>query len=302
MRTEPGAQNQLVDSESFLLASTPTSLWRDALRRLYRNKMAVAGGMVALIMIAAALLAPLIAPYDPVKQDYNFVLSPPSPEHPMGTDGLGRDVLSRLIFGARTSITVGVFTQVVVLAVGLAIGATAGLAGGRTDNLLMRFTDVMYAFPELLLIILLRSIFGGTVIMVFVAIGLATWVTIARLLRGQILYLRELDYVTAARSMGASQFRILQHHLLPNTLGPIIVALTFGIPTAIFSEAALSYIGVGITPPTPSWGSMIQDGFQAIFAFPYLVLYPGLAIAATMMSFTFLGDGLRDALDPRMRR
>jgi oligopeptide transport system permease protein len=138
--------------------------------------------------------------------------------------------------------------------------------------------------------------------MVFVAIGLASWVTIARLLRGQILYLRELDYVTAARSMGASQFRILQHHLLPNTLGPIIVALTFGIPTAIFSEAALSYIGVGITPPTPSWGSMIQDGFQAIFAFPYLVLYPGLAIAATMMSFTFLGDGLRDALDPRMRR
>lgn len=302
MKTEPGAQNQFADTESFLLASPPTGLWRDALRRLYRNKMAVAGGMVALIMIAAALLAPLIAPYDPVKQDYNFVLSPPSPEHPMGTDGLGRDVLSRLIFGARTSITVGVFTQVVVLAVGLAIGATAGLAGGRTDNLLMRFTDVMYAFPELLLIILLRSIFGGTVIMVFVAIGLATWVTIARLLRGQILYLRELDYVTAARSMGASQFRILQHHLLPNTLGPIIVALTFGIPTAIFSEAALSYIGVGITPPTPSWGSMIQDGFQAIFAFPYLVLYPGLAIAATMMSFTFLGDGLRDALDPRMRR
>lgn len=302
MKTEPGAQNQFADTESFLLASPPTGLWRDALRRLYRNKMAVVGGMVALIMIAAALLAPLIAPYDPVKQDYNFVLSPPSPEHPMGTDGLGRDVLSRLIFGARTSITVGVFTQVVVLAVGLAIGATAGLAGGRTDNLLMRFTDVMYAFPELLLIILLRSIFGGTVIMVFVAIGLATWVTIARLLRGQILYLRELDYVTAARSMGASQFRILQHHLLPNTLGPIIVALTFGIPTAIFSEAALSYIGVGITPPTPSWGSMIQDGFQAIFAFPYLVLYPGLAIAATMMSFTFLGDGLRDALDPRMRR
>lgn len=302
MKTEPGAQNQFVDNESFLLASPPTGLWRDALRRLYRNKMAVAGGMVALIMIAAALLAPLIAPYDPVKQDYNFVLSPPSPEHPMGTDGLGRDVLSRLIFGARTSITVGVFTQVVVLVVGLAIGATAGLAGGRTDNLLMRFTDVMYAFPELLLIILLRSIFGGTVIMVFVAIGLATWVTIARLLRGQILYLRELDYVTAARSMGASPFRILQHHLLPNTLGPIIVALTFGIPTAIFSEAALSYIGVGITPPTPSWGSMIQDGFQAIFAFPYLVLYPGLAIAATMMSFTFLGDGLRDALDPRMRR
>ncbi len=285
-----------------MLARPPTSLWRDALRRLARNRMAVGGGVIVLVLVITALFAPLLAPYDPIKQDYTAVLSGPSAAHPMGTDGLGRDVLSRLIFGARTSITVGVLTQVVILAIGLSIGATAGLAGGRTENLLMRFTDIMYAFPDLLLIILLRSIFGGSVTMIFVAIGLAGWVTVARLVRGQILSLRERDYVLAARSLGSSQFRILVRHLLPNALGPVIVALTFGIPGAIFAEAALSYIGIGISPPTPSWGSMIQDGYQAIFAFPYLVLWPGLAIALTMMSFTFLGDGLRDALDPRMRR
>lgn len=302
MKTVPVQALQPLDTESLQLGRPPASLWRDALRRLARNRMAIGGGTVVLVLVMTALLAPLLAPYDPIKQDYSAILSNPSPAHPMGTDGLGRDVLSRLIYGARTSMTVGVFTQVVILSIGLSIGAVAGLAGGRTDNLLMRFTDIMYAFPDLLLIILLRSIFGGSVIMVFVAIGLAGWVTVARLVRGQILSLRERDYVLAARAMGGSQFRILRQHLLPNALGPIIVALTFGIPTAIFAEAALSYIGVGITPPTPSWGSMIHDGFQAIFAFPYLVLYPGLAIAITMMSFTFLGDGLRDALDPRMRR
>lgn len=302
MKTKPFVTAQGLDSESILLARPPTSLWRDALRRLARNRMSVVGGTIVLVLIVAALLAPLLAPYDPIKQDYSAILSPPSPQHLMGTDGLGRDVLSRLIYGARTSMTVGVFTQLVILAIGLSIGATAGLAGGRTDNLLMRFTDIMYAFPDLLLIILLRSIFGGSVVMIFVAIGLAGWVNVARLVRGQILSLKERGYVEAARAMGAGQGRILRQHLLPNALGPVIVAVTFGIPSAIFAEAALSYIGVGISPPTPSWGSMIQDGFQAIFAFPYLVLAPGLAIAATMMSFTFLGDGLRDALDPRMRR
>lgn len=302
MQTKLPSPAQASDIEAILLARPPTSLWRDALRRLARNRMAVGGGVIVLVLVITALFAPLLAPYDPIKQDYTAVLSGPSAAHPMGTDGLGRDVLSRLIFGARTSITVGVLTQVVILAIGLSIGATAGLAGGRTENLLMRFTDIMYAFPDLLLIILLRSIFGGSVTMIFVAIGLAGWVTVARLVRGQILSLRERDYVLAARSLGSSQFRILVRHLLPNALGPVIVALTFGIPGAIFAEAALSYIGIGISPPTPSWGSMIQDGYQAIFAFPYLVLWPGLAIALTMMSFTFLGDGLRDALDPRMRR
>jgi oligopeptide transport system permease protein len=280
----------------------PASLWRDALGRLAGNRMAVAGGAIVLALIMAAIFAPLLAAYDPIKQDYSVVLAGPSLAHPLGTDGLGRDVLSRLIFGARTSITVGVFTQFIILGIGIPIGAVAAMAGGHTDNLLMRFTDIMYAFPELLLIILLRSVLGGSVVMVFIAIGLVGWVTVARLVRGQLLTLKEQDFVEAARCLGASHGRIFFQHLLPNALGPVIVALTFGIPTAIFAEAALSYLGVGITPPTPSWGSMIQEGFQAIFAFPHLVLSPGLAIAITMMSFTFLGDGLRDALDPRMGR
>ncbi len=302
MLIRPAEIDEAANCEPLLSSRPPAGLWRDAVRRLARNRMAIGGAAIVVILVVTAVLAPLLAPYDPVKQDYNAILSGPSSLHLMGTDGLGRDVLSRLIFGARTSMTVGVFTQFVILAIGLSIGATAGLAGGRTDNLLMRFTDIMYAFPDLLLIILLRSIFGGSLVMVFVAIGLAGWVTLARLVRGQVLSLRERDYVEAARCMGASQFRILRQHLLPNALGPVIVALTFGVPSAIFAEAALSYIGVGISPPTPSWGTMIQEGFQAIFAFPSLVVYPGLAIAVTMMSFTFLGDGLRDALDPRMRR
>lgn len=263
--------------------------------------MAVAGGIIVIIMTLVAIFANVIAPYDYAKQHYDVVLEPPRPGYWLGTDNLGRDVLTRLIFGARTSITVGVFTQFVILSIGIPLGAMAALAGGRIDNLLMRFTDIMYAFPDLLLIILLRSIFGGSIYMIFFAIGLAGWVNLARLVRGQLLSLKEREFIEAARCIGASEARILWHHLLPNAFGPIIVSLTFGIPSAIFAEAALSYIGVGVAPPTPSWGSMVQDGFQAIFGSPHLVLFPGIAIAITMMSFTFLGDGLRDALDPRMK-
>ncbi len=214
---------------------------------------------------------------------------------------LGRDMLSRLIFGARTSISVGMFTQLVVLAIGLPLGAAAGYLSSRWDNALMRFTDVMYAFPDLLLIILLRAILGGSIYMVFLAIGLVAWVNVARLVRGQVLSLKSSEYVTAARSLGASGPYILARHILPNALGPVIVAVTFLIPRAIFAEAALSYIGIGVKPPTPSWGSMIQDGFTVIFANPHLVLFPAIAIGVVMMAFTFLGDGLRDALDPRLR-
>ena len=196
----------------------------------------------------------------------------------------------------------GVFTQIIVIAIGLPIGAIAGYRGGRVDNILMRFVDVMYAFPDILLIILLRSIFGGSIFMIFLAIGLVAWVNIARLVRGQVLSLKEREYVNAARSMGGDAGYITQHHLLPNSLGPVIVAVTFNIPRAIFTEAALSYIGIGVKPPTPSWGAMIRDGYDVIFAAPHLVLVPAIAIALLMLAFTFLGDGLRDALDPRLRR
>ena len=278
------------------------SLWTDAFNRLARNKLAVAGGVIVLLMIIIALFAPLIAPYSPSQQNYSVILQPPSTSYIMGTDLLGRDIFSRLVYGARISLSVGIFTQIIILLIGLPVGAVAGLAGGRVDNLLMRLTDIIYAFPDLLLIILFKFIFGGGIFTIFLAIGIVSWTNIARLIRGQILSLRERDFITAARTIGAGNLRIFIHHLLPNSLSPIIVTVTFSVPRAIFAEAALSYIGIGIKPPTPSWGTMIQEGSQAIFASPYATLFPALAIALLMIAFSFLGDGLRDALDPRMRR
>jgi oligopeptide transport system permease protein len=285
------------------------SLWGDAGRRLLRNRAAVLGGVVVVLLVLVAIFADVIAPHSPTKQDLMAMFAAPGGQYPLGTDNLGRDQLSRLIYGARVAVAVGVFTQFVILLIGIPIGAVAALLGGRIDNLLMRFTDIVYAFPDLLLIILLttalrdnplRSVWGGLLI-IFFAIGIANWVGIARLTRGQLLSLKEREFVEAARALGAGNAHIIGKHLLPNALGPIIVSVTFGIPFAIFTEATLSFLGLGIVPPNPSWGSMIQDGYQAIFAYPHLVLFPALAIGVTLLAFTFLGDGLRDALDPRMK-
>jgi oligopeptide transport system permease protein len=278
------------------------SLWGDAWIRLRRNKLAVTGGVLILLITLIAIIYPFFSKYDFASQDLNAILQSPSSEHLLGTDELGRDVLTRLITGARTSLMVGIFTQVIVLAIGLPLGAISGAAGGKTDNFIMRFVDIIYAFPDLLLIILLRSILGGSIYMIFLAIGLVNWVGVARLVRGQVLSLKQRDFVTAARVFGGSGGYITTRHLLPNSLGPVIVTVTFNIPRAIFTEAALSYIGIGVQPPTPSWGAMIRDGYNVIFAAPHLVLFPAIAIGILMLSFTFLGDGLRDALDPRLRR
>lgn len=276
------------------------TLWMDSWRRLRANRLAMAGLAVVLALAVIALFAPLLAPRDPSYQDYSSILATPGKQFLLGTDNLGRDALSRLMYGARVSLAVGVFTQVIILAIGLPIGSVAAFVGGRADNLIMRFVDIVYGFPDLLLIILLRAVFGGSIFMIFLAIGLVAWANIARLVRGQILSLKEQDFIIAANAVGVSGPRIVLRHLLPNAIGPIIVAVTFGIPRAIFVEAALSYIGIGVKPPTPSWGSMIQDGYAVIFAAPHLVVAPALAIAVTMLAFTFLGDGLRDALDPRV--
>lgn len=274
-------------------------LWSDALRRLLANRLAVFGLAVIALMSFIAVFAGLLAPHDPTFQDYGAVFEAPGQNHPLGTDNLGRDTFSRLLFGARTSLTVGIFAQVILVSIGLPLGAVAGFFGGKVDNSLMRFVDIIYAFPDLLLIILLRSIFGGSIFMIFVAIGLVEWTGLARLTRGQVLNLKGQDYVLAARAMGARWHEMLARHLVPNGISPIIVAMVFGIPRAIFAEAALSYIGIGVQPPTPSWGTMVQEGYQAILAFPHLILSPALAIGVTTLAFTFLGDGLRDALDPR---
>ena len=308
--TEAAAEFTSAPVQSGVSVRPHHTLWGDAWIRLRRNKLAVVGGFIILIITLAAVFAPWITEYDFAFQDYSAILQSPNAQHWFGTDELGRDVFARMIYGARTSLAVGLFTQIIVIFVGLPIGAFAGFLGGRVDNILMRFVDVMYAFPDILLIILLSAVMretsfaqvGGGIFVIFLAIGLVNWVGIARLIRGQILSLKQRDFVAAVRAMGGGNGYITLRHLLPNALGPIIVSVTFGVPRAIFAEAALSYIGIGIKPPTPSWGAMIRDGFNVLNAYPHLVIIPAVAIAILMLAFTFLGDGLRDALDPRMRR
>ena len=281
-------------------------LWTDVWRRFRRNRLAVGGAVIVVILVLDAVLAGLLVQLglvqDPIRQHVELSLAGPSAQHLLGTDYLGRDTLSRLMFGARISLTIGILVQGIYVVIGGTIGLVAGYAGGRVDNLLMRFTDIWFAFPDLLFVLVLVSVFSPSLLSIFVAIGIVNWVGLARLVRGQVLSIKEKEFVESARAVGSSHFKIVLRHLVPNALGPVLVTLTFGIPAAIFLEAALSYIGVGIQPPTPSWGVMIQDGYQSIYASPWQVAFPGIAIAITMLSFTFIGDGLRDALDPRMRR
>ncbi|MGN6812142.1 MAG: ABC transporter permease [Thermomicrobiales bacterium] len=278
------------------------SLWGDAWRRLLRNRLALAGLIVVVIFCLMAIFAPLLARQSIDYQDALSLYQPPSRAHVMGTDQLGRDVLSRVIWGSRVSLLVGLVAQLIVLAIGVPVGALAGFFGGKTDLVLMRFVDVMYAFPQLLFVILLMSMWGRGLTNIFIAIGLTGWVTLARLVRAQFLALREKDYVLAARSIGATNSRLMLRHLLPNTLTPIIVALTFGIPTAIFTEAFLSFINVGISPPQTSWGLMVGENQSYLRSYPWMLVWPSIALGLTMLSFTFLGDGLRDALDPSSKR
>jgi oligopeptide transport system permease protein len=290
--------------------------WREAFGRLIRNKLAVVGLILVSFLLFCGIFGPLIAPWPYQVQDLaavqangNRPLPPLSPGHLLGTDQLGRDLLSRLLDGARISITVAFVVQFVIICIGVPVGALAGWFGGRTDNALMRLTDVIYAFPDILFIILLSVAFRDTVVgqsmdgllLVFIAIGLVGWVTVARLTRGQMLALKETEFVEAARAIGVSDRKIVTRHLLPNGMGPIIVAITLGIPVAILAEATLAYIGIGVQPPRASWGSLISEGQKFIRAEPHLVVFPAIAIALALIGFTFLGDGLRDALDPKLK-
>jgi oligopeptide transport system permease protein len=261
----------------------------------------VAGGVVVILLVLLAVFADLLAPYSYTKTNFGRLNEGPTREYPFGTDQLGRDMLSRMIYGARVSMLVGLGAQVVIVLIGVPIGALAGWMGGRVDTLLTRFIDVMYAFPRLLFVILVMSMLGAGLLNIFIAIGLTGWVGIARQTRAQVLALRQKEFVEGARALGARSWRLLVRHVLPNALSPIVVAITFGIPEAIFTEAALSFIGVGINPPTPSWGQMVGEGQQYLRSSWHLCVVPSIAIAITMLSFTFLGDGVRDALDPRLK-
>ncbi|MFO7167447.1 MAG: ABC transporter permease [Chloroflexota bacterium] len=277
-------------------------LWSDAWRRLRQNKAAVVGAAVVLLLVLVAIFADVLAPYPYAQQHIQDTFEPiGSPAYLLGTDQLGRDLLSRLIYGTRISLGVAFLAQAITLAIGIPLGLLAG-AGSRTvDNLIMRVTDVIYAFPDLLFVIIIMAVLGRNIVFVPLAIGIVNWTTIARLVRSQVLSLRERDFVTAARALGVPGRRIMLNHMLPNALTPIIVAVTLGVPQFIMLESTLSFIGIGAPPPMPSWGLMINDGFNSIFSYPHMVVLPGLAIALTMLSFAFLGDGLRDALDPRER-
>lgn len=292
----------------------PRSLWSDAWRRLIRNRAAVAGMAVILLFWGIAIFVPLIAPYDINDQHHDATLRAPSwtsgdSRFLLGTDGVGRDELSRLLWGARISMVVGIIPVTIHLLIGGVIGMAAGFLGGRVDNLLMRVVDIFYAFPALLMVIIMSVAFReswlgqqmGGLLLIFVALAIVGWEGTARVVRGQVLSVKEKEYVEAARAVGASNLRIMWRHILPNILAPLIVGVAFAVPGAIFAEAGLSYIGLGVRPPTASWGNMIQDGLASLYSQPGLILAPAVCIALVMLAFTFLGDGLRDALDPRMK-
>jgi oligopeptide transport system permease protein len=333
-----------LESETFGAGGAPLtqkreSLWQDAFRRLLRNRAAVIGGTIIILLILMAIFAPLIAiksfevqvvtDHDKVPE-WVLSLFPSmkgyakiSNDYPLGADYVGRDLFSRIVYGSRISLSVAFIGPLISLLIGVIYGSISGYFGGRVDNIMMRIVDVLYAFPSLLFIILLMAFFRSTLsdiqpgtfaytlsqldqsmggmLFIFIGIGLTAWETMARLTRGQVLSVREKEFIEAAHTIGASNLRIMFRHILPNILGPLVVAETLAIPGYISLEAFLSFIGLGVTPPTPSWGSMISDGSRVLRSYPNQALFPALALAVTMFAFNFLGDGLRDALDPRLR-
>jgi oligopeptide transport system permease protein len=276
-----------------------TSLTKDAIARLRKNKMAMASLCVLLFMITIALLTPLIAPYSYEEQNLDLGASAPSAQHWLGTDTLGRDQLTRIMYGSRISLMVGFIATTVALTIGVLWGATAGFLGGRVDAVMMRIVDALYALPFTIFIILLTVIFGSSMLLLFLAIGAVEWLTMARIVRGQVLTIKRQEFVEAAVSMGLSPWRIISRHLIPNVLGPVIVYTTLTIPSVILLESFLSFLGLGIQPPASSWGSLISGGVETMEEYPWLLIFPGLVLTITLFSLNFLGDGLRDALDPR---
>jgi peptide/nickel transport system permease protein len=276
--------------------------WSDSMSRLFSNRLVVLAAAVLAVLIAAAALAPLAAPYDPAKQSLAESLQGPSAKHPLGTDEFGRDILSRIIYGTRISLSVGLVSQLIACCVGVLMGALAGYYGGVTDAVISRTMEIFAAFPELLFAIGIMFVLGPGVINVFIALGLLSWTHYARLVRGQMMQLREMEYSQACVVCGGSDARVILRHLLPNCFSTITVLITLGIPGAILTEASLSYIGLGVQPPTASWGQMISAAQQYISFYPYYSVAPGLAIIVTVLSFNIFGDGLRDAIDPRLRR
>jgi oligopeptide transport system permease protein len=279
--------------------SQSSSLWSDALRRLFNNKAAVAGAIILLVLIVLAAFAPWIAPYPYAYQNLDLGASPPSSAHLLGTDVLGRDLLSRILYGARISLLVGFIATTVALIIGVSWGIVAGYAGGKIDSAMMRIVDILYGLPFIIFIILLMVIFGRNLWLLFLAIGAVEWLTMARIVRAQVLSLKNQEFVLAAQAMGVSNFAMFKRHLLPNILGPVAVYATLTIPQVMLLESFLSFLGLGIQPPMSSWGTLIKDGVESMEEYSWLLIYPGLTFTITLFALNFFGDGLRDALDPK---
>lgn len=281
-----------------------SGFWKDALRRLLKSRMATTGAVVLIVVVLVTLLAPWLTPYTFDEQNLAGQLQPPSWQHPFGTDLAGRDVLTRTLYGGRLSLAVGLVATLVSLVIGVTWGAVAGYRGGRTDSLMMRFVDLLYSLPFMFFVILLVAYFGRHLVLLFLALGAVQWLTMSRIVRGQMMQLRGEEFVQAIRALGAQPSRILFRHMVPNLLGPIIVYATLTVPAVMLEEAFLSFLGLGVQPPNASWGLLAAEGASAITALNtawWLILFPGLALGVTLFSLNFLGDGLRDALDPRLK-
>ena len=283
-------------------ATTANSLWRDAWRRLSKHKLAL-GGMGLLVIIGSAcLFAPLIAPYDPHQQNLKMGPSAPSATHWLGTDLLGRDLLSRILFGGRVSFAVGFIATAVSLTIGVTYGIISGYSGGTVDRVMMRIVEILYSLPFIVFVILLVTLFGRNLWLIFFAIGAVEWLTMARIVRGQVMHLKEQPFIASAKTLGQSDFNIMFRHLLPNLLGIIIVYTTLTIPSVMLLESFISFLGLGVQAPDTSWGDLIKMGAENMEEYSWLLLYPSIVFSLTLFSLNFLGDGLRDAFDPRTEK
>jgi oligopeptide transport system permease protein len=302
----------MTDSLNRALPERGFSLWQDAWRRLKRNHMAMISLGVLLLLLVFSVVGPWLShhAFDATNEDYGS--QPPSWDYPMGTDLLGRDLMTRIMHGGRLSLAVGFIATLVSFVIGVSYGATAGYFGGRIDNLMMRVVDIMYAIPYMFLVIILLVMVDGmkskygwsidTVYLLFIALGAVQWLTMARIVRGQVLSLRKKEFIEAAHSIGVSNINIIFRHLIPNALGPIIVYSTLTVPAVMLEEAFLSFLGLGVQAPNASWGTLISDGAPAMSVYPWMIVFPGLFLGVTLFSLNFLGDGLRDALDPQSRK
>ncbi len=294
---------EAISPSDFVEAYVPPQRLRDrGWRQMKKNRLALWGLAIVIVVSILAIVGPFLSPYSYSDQDFAAANAYPSMAHWFGTDSLGRDLLVRVLYGARISLSIGVVASLINLFIGVLYGGIAGLAGGKVERLMMHVVDVLYAIPMLLYVILLMVVFKPGLLNIYIALGIAYWLNMARIVRGQILSLKQQDYVMAARACGTSTWHILTRHMIPNCVGPIIVTLTLSIPEAIFTEAFLSFIGLGVSAPMASWGVLTSEGINSMRSFPFQLAFPALALCITMLGFMFLGDGLRDALDPQNQK